>query len=69
MVLMCSMQNKDVYLLYKSHQLHACYHVSLITVPNECLPCSKIILLNFTKFSTKNENLQILVYDYVTSYG
>ena len=37
MVLMCLMQNID---------MHAWYHASLITFPNECLPCNKKIRLN-----------------------
>ena len=46
MVLICLMQNIDMCLLYKSHQIACWYHTSSITFQNECLPCNKKMLLN-----------------------
>ena len=44
---------------------HGWYQTSLITSPSECLPCNK---KNATKFGSKNEILQILLYHQVASY-
>ena len=35
-----------VYVVKKLIKSHAWYHTSLITIPNECLPCNKKIKLN-----------------------
>ena len=41
MVLMCLMQNVDMCLLYKSHQIARLVSHLIITFPNEFLPCNK----------------------------
>ena len=66
MVLICVMQNIDMCILHKSHEIarlvsHLINHFSkwLFTEWQE----------NSTKFSSKNEILQIFLYHYVISYG
>ena len=66
MELICLMQNIDMCLLYKSHQIarlvsNLINHFSkwMFTIQQE----------NATKFDSKNEILQILLYHYVASYG
>ena len=46
MVLICLMQNIDMFCCVDLIKLHAWYHTLFITFPNECLPCNKKMLLN-----------------------
>ena len=66
MVLICLMQNIDMCLCTNLIKSHVWYHTLLITFPNECLSCSKKILLNLV---AKNEILHIFLYHWMTSYG
>ena len=54
-VLICLMQNIDMCLLYKSHQIARLVSHLINHFPNDCLPCSKIMLLYLVakiKFNT-----------------
>ena len=46
MVLIFFMQNIDMSLLYKSHQIARLVSHLIIIFPNECLACNKKMLLN-----------------------
>ena len=47
MQFICLMQNIDMWLLYKSHQIARLVSHLIITFSSECLQCNKKMLLNY----------------------